>query len=70
MTIKQIKEEMKSYKDFYGGDLLLVDDIDSAKTKRDLSTIIDSHRNHMTDMLSDAQNHLDHLKERTGLTWY
>ncbi len=67
MTIDKIKQEMQSYRDFYGGDLLGLDEIKSAKTKKQLANIIDRHRSHMEDMLSDAYSHLDNFKRKIGL---
>lgn len=65
MKIEEIKKEMTKYRDFYGGDLL--GDIDKAKTKKELNAIIERHRDFMRDMLSDADGHLDQLKQRLGL---
>lgn len=70
MSIKEIKEEMESYKDFYGGDLLEVSQIKSCKTKEDLAAIIDRHDTHLEDMLADAQSHLSHFRKRLGLEIY
>lgn len=58
---------MLAFEDFYGGDLLGVSEVESAKTKEELEKIIDDHRNHMEDMLSDAHSHLDTFKRRLGL---
>jgi uncharacterized protein YjbI with pentapeptide repeats len=63
MKIKDIKIKMENYIDFYGGDLLEVDMISKAKTKKDLERIIENHRSHMEAMLSDANSHLDNLKK-------
>ena len=68
MTLKNIKKEMTEYIDFYGGDLSDIDAIKKATSKKELSKIIEQHRDFMTDMLSDAYSHLDHFKERIGLT--
>jgi len=58
MEIKEIKEKMKFYKDFYGGDLLGIDEIDDCKTKFALEQILSKHEKHMEMMLSDAMNHI------------
>lgn len=68
MTLQDKKREMAKYLDFYGGDLLGYSDIEKAKTKADLSKIIEEHRSHMEMMLCDANAHLDNFKKRIGLT--
>lgn len=67
MTISKIKEEMKKYRDFYGGDLISLDNIDDATSKEQLAKIIEDHRTHMEMMLCDAHSHLDKFKGRLGL---
>ena len=67
MTLKEIKKEMLNYTDFYGGDILDTDLISSAKSKSSLEAIIESHRSHMEDTLTDAQSHLDRFKKMLGL---
>ncbi len=67
MTIQNIKKQMLSFKDFYGGDLLDYTEIENAKSKEDLSDIIERHRNHMEAMLSDANSHLDNFKRKVEL---
>jgi len=58
---------MIAYRDFYGGDLLDVSEVNKTTTKEELSDIIERHRDHMESMLSDANSHLDRLKRETGL---
>jgi len=67
MTIQQIKTEMKQYRDFYGGELLDSEQIDKATSKEELEKIVEDHRNHMEDMLSDAMSHLDRFKRKIGI---
>ncbi len=67
MDINKIKEKMKKYRDFYGGDLLEVSEIDKCETKEELNKILENHRAHMEDMLSDAHSHLDNFKRKLGL---
>lgn len=67
MTIVKMKEEMKSYNDFYGGDLLGVGDIAKAKTKSDLAKIINDHETHMEMMLCDALSHLSSFRKKLDL---
>ncbi len=58
---------MLKYRDFYGGELLNISDIEQATTKKELNDIIESHRQHMELMLTDADGHLDNLKRRVDL---
>lgn len=51
MTLKEIKNEMLSFRDFYGGDLLGESEIKEATSKKELAEIIEKHRNHLEDML-------------------
>jgi hypothetical protein len=67
MTIENIKKEMLKYRDFYGGNLLEVGEIENATTKEELEKIIENHRSHMEAMLSDANGHLDNLKRKCKL---
>jgi hypothetical protein len=67
MTIGKIKEEMKKYRDLYGGDLISLESIDNATTKQELAKMIEEHRTHMEMMLCDAHSHLDKFKDRLGL---
>jgi hypothetical protein len=68
MTLKKIKQEMKAYRDLWGGELIDSGDIDKAKTKKELAEILDKHNNFMTDQLEDARSNMYHFKERIGLT--
>lgn len=68
MKIEEIKEEMKKFRDFYGGDLISSDRIDEATSKKELAALIEEHRSHMEMMLCDANSHLDHFKHKLGLT--
>jgi len=67
MKIEQIKKIMLEYRDFYGGDLLGVSEVEGATTKQELIDIIDRHEAHMESMLSDANSHLNSLRRKTGL---
>jgi hypothetical protein len=67
MEIEKIKEEMIKYRDFYGGDLLDVSEVENAKSKKELEQIIERHRSHMEMMLSDANSHLDSFKKKVSL---
>lgn len=68
MKIDDIKKEMLNFKDFYGQDLLDIDQIQIAENEEELKRIIEDHRSHMEAMLSDAHSHLDHFKRKIGLT--
>lgn len=64
MKISDIKKKMLDFEDFYGGDLLNRSDIRKARTKNQLIEIIENHRRHMSDMLCDANRHLNNLKKK------
>lgn len=68
MTLQKIKDQMKKYRDFYGGDLISLEKIDDAKGKKELAAIIEEHRTHMEMMLCDAHSHIDRFKKKVGLT--
>jgi hypothetical protein len=68
MKIEQIKKEMKSYEDFYGGDFLDTPEIDNATTFIELAGIIRRHSEHIESMERDAQKHLNDFKKRLGLS--
>lgn len=67
MTLRETKEQMLAYRDFYGGDLICEDEIRNAKTKNELAKLVERHRSFMEDMLSDAMSHLDNFKSNIGL---
>lgn len=67
MNINTIKNEMIKFRDFYGGDLLYVDEVKNANTKEELEKIIELHRDHMESMLCDANSHLNNFKRKLGL---
>lgn len=69
MTIEQIKKKMEAYRDFYGGDLLNIDDIKDCNSKKELAELLDKHRRHQEAMLSDAHGHLDKFKRKLGLEY-
>jgi hypothetical protein len=64
MNIRQIKKEMKNWIDFYGGDFIVFDEIDKAKTGDELRNIFDRHEKRFEDMLSDACSHLREFKNK------
>ena len=67
MKISEIKKEMLKHRDFYGGDIIYVEEINKAKSKKELAKIIEDHRSHQEAMLSDASSTLDIFKRKLGL---
>lgn len=67
MEISEIKQEMKRFRDFYGGDILDIDAIDSCETKKELAYLLYRHELHMEMMLCDAISHLEQFRKRVSL---
>lgn len=61
MTLQEIKDKMKSYRDLFGGQMNVYD-IENAKTFEDLETIFDNHHDFIPDSANDAQGNLERLK--------
>lgn len=59
MEIKEIKEKMLEWEDFYGADIMQKQDIKKARTKRELNEIMEAYARHMEDRESDARAHFD-----------
>lgn len=59
---------MKEYRDFFGGNLISSEKIDSCKTKKELADIIDEHDSHIEAMATDAQSSLNRFKQKIGLS--
>lgn len=68
-TIAQIKKEMIDHVDFFGRDIINSDEIEGAKTKKQLRDILDRHSQHMEMMAVDAQSHHDRFVKKLGLTF-
>lgn len=68
-TIAQIKEAMLNHRDFYGGDILNSDEIEKAKTKKQLKDILNRHSQHMEMMAVDAESHHCNFVNSLGLGW-
>lgn len=66
MKLEQIKKRMLEYRDFYGGDLIVTDKINEARTKEELNEILHQHENLLEDSLIDALNHLKKFKREVG----
>jgi len=62
MNIDEIKNEMREFRDFYGGDLLNIDDLDGAQSIEELKVILNNHEKHIDMMLRDACSPLDSFK--------
>lgn len=67
MNLQEIKEKMIAYKDFFGGDILEIDLVESAKSKTELKSIIANHRTHLEMQANDAQDDLDRFQNSIGL---
>ncbi len=67
MRINEIKKKMISYEDYYGYEFLDVEAIKNAKTKEELSDLIDSHDRFIEDMCNDAQSSLGRFRKDLGL---
>jgi hypothetical protein len=63
MQIKDIKQKMLKWTDFYGGDIPYTDLIEKAKTKEDLKIVLETHRSLLENTLIDAMTHLDEFKK-------
>ena len=64
--LSEIKERMLNFKDFYGQDLLGVDEVNNCNSKAELARILDEHEGHLEDMLSDARSNLSNFRESLG----
>lgn len=67
MKIEEIKKKMIAYRDFYGFDLLGVDEVNKATTKKELATILNQHETHIEMMCNDAQASLGRFRNSLGL---
>lgn len=61
MTIQEIKDKMKSYRDLFGGQMNVYE-IENAKTFEGLETIFDDHHDFIADSANDAQGNLERFK--------
>jgi len=68
MTINQIKKEMLEWTDFYGQDITSKDMIENAKTKNELSEVLDAHSRFLEDQAIDAQSHLNNFRKKIGVS--
>ncbi len=67
MKISEIKQKMLNHKDFFGGDIMQTDEIEKAKTKKELAEIMDSYESHLKMMSIDAISHHSRFRREIGL---
>ena len=67
MTIKDKKIKMEKFLDFYGGDLISLENIDKAKTNQDLKECLSRHYRYLEDQHTDALQHLDNFIKKLDL---
>ncbi len=67
LNINQIKKKLLQWEDFYGQDLLNIDDIKKCKTKSDCLIILQLHRRFQEDQSIEAGTHLDSFITELGL---
>lgn len=70
MTIGKIKKEMLEWKDFWGGEIINSDEIDKAKTKKELAQILDRHENFMKYQAIDAESHLENFRRKLNISTF
>lgn len=63
-SISKIKTEMKSYRDFYGGDIPDTERIDKCADEEELKQVLNDHERLLEDMLADALSHLNNFRKR------
>ena len=67
MNVREIKDAMLSWCDFYGQDLVETDRIKSAKSKKELFEVLNDHINFLQYQNIDAINHAEMFKKKLGL---
>lgn len=67
MKIKDIKDKMLKWHDFYDQDIASTDLIEKAKTKKELKNIIKSHIQWIQNQNLDAVNHAESFIEELNL---
>lgn len=58
---------MKNFKDLFGNSLYNADEIDECKNFIDCDILIERHRQHLIESLSDAEAHLNRFKIKVGV---
>jgi len=67
MFIKIKKKRMLKFTDFYGGDLISLENIEKSKTNRDLKECLNRHYRFLEDQNIDALTHLDRFIKELDL---
>lgn len=67
MTIKQIKEKILNWTDFYGGDIIDREEVKTAKTKKELTDSLHHHKRFLENQNIDAISHLEEFEKELGL---
>lgn len=67
MTLKQQKEELLKWYDYWGGQILDTDGINKATSKKQLAEILNHHEGFLEDQLSDALSGVQRLRQRIEL---
>jgi hypothetical protein len=68
MTIATKKKKMKDFRDFYNGDIISLEDVDKAKTNKDLLLCCQRHFRYLEDQHTDALTHMDNFIKYLGLS--
>ncbi len=67
MKLSEMKKRMNKFKDFYGGDLIAVDAICKATSKKRLAEVIAAHHKYLELQNIDALTHLENFEKELGL---
>lgn len=70
MTVDECKQELLKFKDFYGSDLIVFDQINNAKTYNDIDEIIRSHEYRLENTHTDALCHLRSFRRKLKIDDY
>lgn len=70
MKISDKKKKMLEWRDFYGGDIFYTDEIQKAKTNKELLEIMDMYYRHLEDVANDAGRHCENFTRSLGLYSY
>ena len=65
--MKEIKKQIKEYRDFWGLEIHYQEDIKNATTYRELGEVLDAYHRHIEDMANDAQADLNRFRKKIGL---
>lgn len=67
MNIDEIKEKMLDHRDFFGGQIIYIDEIKNAKTLKDLSDVLNKYETHLEMLALDAINYHCNFRKKLGL---